>query len=387
LKNKENFSEIMALQLYKKELKMSRIKSKKYTGIYLNKLQDGDISYSFTYKDLYNNTKWVTVGKKSAGINEAYVNRKRISTISQVQLGEDPTAVKRKQKDHIHLDTLADRYFDAKEGINRDNSRQKRKYEHHIKTKLGRKNAHTITRSDVNKLRQGVINLGRAPKTVNSVIQLLSAIYNHNIKEEGLKIENPCSQVKPLPTDDHRERFLSTDEVKLLLNNLSNDDEAYLFVKLALSTGARKKGVLHIQKKDIDFNQGATQIYDAKRENTYTGFLDSETLDILKRRCKSLAAEEYVLGGKIEPLHRKVIERKIRPTMDRLFNQGLDTKDSKNRAVIHTLRHTFASHLAINGTSIFVIQKLMNHADIKHTMRYAKLLPDSGAENVRNLYA
>lgn len=55
------------------------------------------------------------------------------------------------------------------------------------------------------------------------------------------------------------------------------------------------------------------------------------------------------------------------------------------KVVIHTLRHTFASHLAINGTPIFTIQKLMNHKDIKMTMRYAKLAPDSGREAVVNL--
>lgn len=65
---------------------------------------------------------------------------------------------------------------------------------------------------------------------------------------------------------------------------------------------------------------------------------------------------------------------------DPLFNEGLDSKDAKNRVVIHSLRHTFASHLAINGTAIFTIQKLMNHRDIKMTMRYTKLAPDSGKD-------
>jgi integrase len=57
----------------------------------------------------------------------------------------------------------------------------------------------------------------------------------------------------------------------------------------------------------------------------------------------------------------------------------------KNKVVIHTLRHTFASHLAINETPIFTIQKLMNHKDIKMTLRYAKLSPDSGREAVLKL--
>jgi site-specific recombinase XerD len=76
----------------------------------------------------------------------------------------------------------------------------------------------------------------------------------------------------------------------------------------------------------------------------------------------------------------------LKPILDRLFNEGLDIKDSKNRVVIHTLRHTFASHLAINGTPIFTIQNLMNHKDIKMTMRYAKLAPESSLVQVKSLY-
>ncbi len=72
--------------------------------------------------------------------------------------------------------------------------------------------------------------------------------------------------------------------------------------------------------------------------------------------------------------------------IDRMFNNELEADDRKNRVVIHSLRHTFASHLAINGTPIFTIKELMNHKDIEQTMRYAKLSPDSGKEFVSALY-
>ncbi|WP_157352974.1 tyrosine-type recombinase/integrase [Aliarcobacter butzleri] len=48
---------------------------------------------------------------------------------------------------------------------------------------------------------------------------------------------------------------------------------------------------------------------------------------------------------------------------NKYFNVGLERNDRKNRVVTHTLRHTFASHLAIK-TPIYTIQKLMNHKDI-----------------------
>ena len=63
----------------------------------------------------------------------------------------------------------------------------------------------------------------------------------------------------------------------------------------------------------------------------------------------------------------------------------MHTPEPDPATLIHTLRHTFASHLAINGTPIFTIQKLMNHKDIKMTLRYAKLSPDSGRDAVVGL--
>jgi len=76
----------------------------------------------------------------------------------------------------------------------------------------------------------------------------------------------------------------------------------------------------------------------------------------------------------------------LKPILDKLFNQGLAKNDAKNRVVTHKLRHTFASLLAINDVSIYKIMKLMNHKDINMTMRYAKLSPSSGQEDINNLF-
>jgi site-specific recombinase XerD len=64
----------------------------------------------------------------------------------------------------------------------------------------------------------------------------------------------------------------------------------------------------------------------------------------------------------------KNIQRTLKPILDQLFNTHLNEKDTKSRVVIHSLRHTFASQLAIHNTPIFTIQKLLNHKDIKQTL-------------------
>ena len=64
--------------------------------------------------------------------------------------------------------------------------------------------------------------------------------------------------------------------------------------------------------------------------------------------------------------------RKLQPIFDVLFNP--EGTEALEKVTIHTLRHTFASQLA----PILIIKKLMNHNDIKTTMRYAKLSKSSG---------
>jgi site-specific recombinase XerD len=50
--------------------------------------------------------------------------------------------------------------------------------------------------------------------------------------------------------------------------------------------------------------------------------------------------------------------------------------DRRLKLVFHSLRHTFASWLIMEGTPLFTVSKLLGHGDIGMTMRYAHLAPD-----------
>ena len=385
---------------------MARIKSKKYAGVYLNKLTSGDISYSINYKDTNGKKVWVTVGKKSNGITETFAYNQRATFINKIKIGIDPLAHKKK-KQITTLDDIAKIYFDDKEADNRTNIRQLQKYNlyfGHIEPKeissryeaikisddgkngLGTKDIHSITKEDVQKIQKALKAKGKAPKTINGVIQLLTAIINHSIKEKSLQLTNPCTGIKRLKTDDERQRYLSLDEIRQLIDEVRDNEAVYHFVKLALTTGARLEGVLHIQKKDINLNGNSVTIHDLKSGGTYMGFYDDEYKAELADRIRHLRANDYVTSGSSTKTPARTISRHLKPALDRLFNTGLEISDRKNRVVIHTLRHTFASQLAIAGVPILTIQKLMNHADIAQTMRYAKLAPDQGIDAVKGLY-
>jgi len=364
---------------------MSRVKSKKYAGVYLNLLENGDISYSVMYKD-GDVTKRFTVGKKSAGITETFAYNKRNELIYQLKLGVDPIAQKKKKK-ITTLDSLAKLYFEAKVNENKANKKQEGRYVLHIKSLLGSKDIHQITKDDIRRLQQNLLGQNKAPKTVNGITTLLKAIINHSIKERELNVVNPLIGVKNLKTDDNRERFLSIEEVKQLIENVRKDETLYHFVKMALSTGARLESVLHIQKKDIDLKHNTITISDLKNGSTYTGFFsDDQFKEEVRVAISMIGVNDYYIGGKATPAPSRTIQRRLKPILDGLFNQDLDVRDAKNRVVIHTLRHTFASQLVISGVPIFTVKNLMNHATIEMTMRYAKLAPDSGSLAVKGLY-
>lgn len=226
----------------------------------------------------------------------------------------------------------------------------------------------------------------KSNQTINCIVILLNAIINYSIKEKDLKFVNPFMGMKKLTTDSNRERFLLIDELLKLKEEITDNDVLLQFVGLALNTGGRLQTILNIQKKDINLTNNTVTLKDIKNESTYRGFFNDELKKYLKPYLRGLKINDYVVGGRTTKYPTTTLSNKLKPILDNLFNIGLDKKDSKNRVVIHTLRHTFASHLAINGTPIFTIQKLMNHKDIEMTLRYAKLSPDSGRDSVNELY-
>jgi len=362
---------------------MSRIKSKKYNGVYLNKLSNGDISYSIVYKDELNKMQRFTIGKKSQGITEIYAYQKRSECINKINLGEDPIAHKKKRA-IVSLDMLAEIYFTDKAYENKNNDRSRGVYNLHIQPLFGKRDIFGITKKDVLDFRNSYIDK-RAPKTINGYVQLLTAIINYNIKVKDLKLINPCTGIPRLKANDNRERFLTTSEINELLKEL-RDENLYIFAKLALCTGGRLESILHIQKKDFDLDNRFITLKDLKNDDVYKGFIPTNLVTYFEGYLKNLKKNDFVVGGGTKKLPSRTITRHMKSILDNLFNGGLDKRDSKNRVVTHTFRHTFASHLAINGTPIFTIQKLMNHKDIQQTMRYAKLAQDSGRDMVEGLY-
>ena len=363
--------------VYYKEIEKTTIDDKGNS-----KTKIDDKIYLIRYKDKSNTWKFKTIGKYSEGMREEYCNTKRIELVNQLNLGEQPTILKEKlKKDIVTFDSIAKKYFDSAEGINRDNKNSITRYKLHIKPFIGHLDITQIDYTYIEKI-QKAKQKTHAPKTVNHITTLAGTIFNYAIKKERMRILNPASEVDNLKVDNKRERFLNLEEIKDLLDEVAKDETLNLFTRLSLSTGGRASTIMNIKKKDVDIENHTINLFDFKNGTSYKGFITDDLLPIIKSLLPHLKINDYL----ISTYAMDTIQHKMKAILDNLFNVGLKSNDAKNRAVTHTLRHTFASQLAMNGTPIYTIQKLMNHKDINMTLRYAKLAPDNGKNEVKGLY-
>ncbi len=363
--------------IYYKEIEKTTIDDKGNTKITIS-----DKIYLIRYKDKEDKWKFKTIGKYSEGIRENYCDKKRIEISNQIKLGEQPDIIKKKhKKDIITYDSIATKYFESVEGINRDNKNSIARYELHIKPFIGNLDITLITHRDIEKI-QKAKQKTHSPKTVNHITTLAGTVFNYAIKKEDMKLINPLIKIDNLKIDNKRERFLNLEEIRALLDEVATDKTLNLFTRLSLSTGGRASSIMNIKKKDVDLEHHTINLFDFKNQTSYKGFITDDLITLLTKLLSQFKINDSI----ISTYAMDTIQHKMKTILDKLFNEGLDSNDSKNRAVTHTLRHTFASQLAINGTPIFTIQKLMNHKDINMTLRYAKLAPDNGKIEVKELY-
>ncbi|MDS1315757.1 tyrosine-type recombinase/integrase [Aliarcobacter butzleri] len=354
------------------------------TGVYFRETQTNgkaDKTYYITYKELNTNKKiWLKIGKFSEGIREAYCNQKRNEIITKQRNGEEPPAIAMKKKRNIlTIETIANEYFTSNNVVRSIKSH----YQTHILPFFKYYDIENLSKNDILKFTNALKSTNGirtkkplAPKTINNILNILKAITKYALKNDLIK-NDFTKYINLSDVDNARERFLTKEEIQTLYNEVKEDETVYLFFKLALNTGGRLATLLNIHKKDIDFTHNLLTLKDFKNNSTYKAFLTDELKYLLELRTQNLSLNDKIFTSNPE--------KRLRAILDNFFNNGIDTYDRKNKVVIHTLRHTFASHLAINGTPIFTIQKLMNHKDIRMTLRYAKLSPDSGREAVINL--
>ena len=352
-------------------------KSSKYTGVYRNKLQNGDITYYYTYKDTYGKLHKIKAGRHSEGYREIDASHQRIAAMQADK--DKPEALRIKKmarKNVVTFQELADKYYDDKKEM-KSHYDSLSKYNKVIKPVFGTQNVMTITFQEIEQFQRELAET-YAPASVNYYLSIIKAIFNHAIEREMVSILNPAGRVKLLKLDNKRERVLNAREVIILYRRIEHDPKAKLFMLIALSTGARPDAVLSLRKLDVNTRKREITFKAMKRRPKYTVPIGKRLLPVIRDWIKHLEQDEYLFFRESPRENKRVhigyqsIAKRIQPIMDELFNVGLSSNDRVNRVTLYTFRHTFATYLAYKGVDAFTLMKVMNHASLKMTERYVK---------------
>lgn len=151
---------------------------------------------------------------------------------------------------------------------------------------------------------------------------------------------------------------------------------------LSLHTGMRAGEVFSLTWGDVDIERGLLTSRDTKSGRTRHAYMTTAVKEMLRGRCGREHNELIFIarGGQ----RRQQVSQAFRRVVDALgFNRGV--ADSRQLVTFHTLRHTYASWLVMQGTPLYTVQRLLGHQTLAMTERYSHLAPNHMREAVKGL--
>ncbi len=253
-------------------------------------------------------------------------------------------------------------------------------YRKWVKPIIGDKPLIHVKAVDLEKIKQNMLSANKSPSTMKYVFAVISQVWTVARFDELTLGDSPTKKVK-LPTQDNRrERFLTLEESKLLLEELKKHSiQIHDMSLMAIYTGMRFGEIASLEWQNVDLVSAKVFIKDPKSKKNRHTELKGKLLQMLIDRKEEIVQSGNKAIGLIFPDKNGNVMASVSHTYtrvaDRLFNEGV--KDRRDKVCFHTLRHTFASWLVQNGTDLYVVKELMGHSDFKMTLRYSHLAPDN----------
>lgn len=215
--------------------------------------------------------------------------------------------------------------------------------------------------------RKGITKTGnlRSAASVNRELALLSSIFAMAMrKPHRLTAENPCLDVKKIPEENQRSRYLLEDEEASLLSACVGEREHLRpIILLAVNSGMRRGEILSLKWSQVDFQRGVIHLVrtkSGKRRDVPINQVVKEELLKLKQN-----SSEWVFAN---PKTGKALTHCKRAFAYACRVAGIEDLN------FHDLRHTAATRMADIGTDPFTIAEILGHSDQRMTKRYTHSL-------------
>lgn len=207
-----------------------------------------------------------------------------------------------------------------------------------------------------------------SPESVNQYVNSIQFLYL-------VTLEMPwTSEYFPRVRRPHKlPVVLSQEEVLGYFDNIpSLKYRAALMV--CYGAGLRISETVALKLSDIDSKRGLIRVEQGKGHKDRYAMLSPRLLDVLRRYCRATLRPPYNLDHYLFPSWRR--DRHLSTSsLQVACREAAVRAHIAKRVTVHTLRHSFATHLLENGTDIRIIQVLLGHSRIDTTARYAAVSP------------
>ena len=160
--------------------------------------------------------------------------------------------------------------------------------------------------------------------------------------------------------------ILSADEVVRFLEAVPSL-KAHVALTTAYAAGLRASEAVSLKVTDIDSDRMLIQVHHGKGAKDRTLMLSQQLLTILRTYWRLTRPGEWLFPGRSpdKPIDVQVLHAACR--------SATKAAGLIKRVSVHTLRHSFATHLLENGTDIRIIQVLLGHNNLSSTTRYTQV--------------
>lgn len=214
---------------------------------------------------------------------------------------------------------------------------------------------------DVHTFQVHLVATGISWAALNQIVCALRFFYGVTLGQNEIPERIPYARApRQLPV------VLSADEVVQFLEAVASL-KARVALTSAYAAGLRVGEVCGLRVEDIDSSRMVIHVRHGKGGKARYVMLSAELLGILRSYWRLARPRTFLFPGR-DP------DKPIEPTvLNAACRSAVAATGLSKRVTVHTLRHSFATHLLENGTDIRIIQVLLGHAHLSSTAHYTQV--------------
>ena len=325
----------------------------------------GKGTYYLRYKDANKKTCHQKIGLTTEmSLQEAKLAVKKLK--AEINLGADPRAEEKARLAVITFDELFHEHYlpyatPRKKSIKRDIELYRR-----ISAHFGSKRLNQVTRQQIQTFHANLLAEPMSMASTNHHLKLARRLLNYSIEIQLLE-KNVASGIKMFPENNQIERYMNDEELARLLKVLKTDSRRAVcnIALFLLATSSRLGETLNCTHDQIDMDKRVWLIpaRNTKSKRSRPCPLNDQAIQVLNQ-----------LDTKGTYEHLFINKRTGLPYVNIAKVWGrLRIKAGLPKLRIHDLRHQGASMLVNSGSSLYVVQQILGHANPITTQRYAHL--------------